>query len=96
MNTETTCLLINAKVKIGNKYKLMKVLKVQLFSTLNKIKHHLIGNMYYTFDTDRILYNVVERSICRTKPSIISKLFLCSTKKRKPHKSHAYKMPLQI
>lgn len=38
----------------------MKVLKVQIYAVENFIIHHLIGNAYFTYDTDMPLNDVVE------------------------------------
>lgn len=60
MNIERTTRLINARIKIGTKTKLDKVVKVQIFTTKNGIANLLIGNIYYNRNTNEILEGVVE------------------------------------
>jgi hypothetical protein len=48
MKTITTQQIVNVLILLPNNHtKICKVIKVQLFTMIGDIKHHLIGNIYY-------------------------------------------------
>jgi hypothetical protein len=90
MQTKISSHLIYAKVKVGNKYRLTKLIKNQLFVIHHNIKHHLIGNIYHDIYTN-ILYNkIIELSYCHVKPMYLTKFTFKHETKRKTHKQSKY------
>ena len=90
MQTKISSHLIHARVRVGNKYRLTKLIKNQLFVTHHNIKHHLIGNIYYDIYTNIIQNNIVALSYCHIKPIYLTKFTFKHEVKRKTHKQSNY------
>lgn len=86
MKTEHTRELVYAVVKLGNKHRTIKVIKVQIFKVQNNIKHHLIGNLYYSLLRNRPINIIKEKAHCHIKPIILTKFTFRHTpfKRKKP------------
>jgi hypothetical protein len=67
MTTTTTKQIINATILIGSRTRLTKVIKHQLFTVENGMKHHLIGNSYYNILTNIPIDVVQEKSVSKYK-----------------------------
>jgi hypothetical protein len=58
MITEITFQLTNVKlIQQNHRTKICKVIKNQIFTVHNRIKHHLIGNIYHSRYTNEIIDN---------------------------------------
>ena len=90
MKTETTTQLIYATVKHRSKCRTIKVRKEQLFVLQNGIKHHLIGNLYYSVLHRRPINIIQEKGICNIVPIVLTKFTFrhCYNPKRKRFFKH--------
>lgn len=95
MSTEFTRQIVYARVRMTNKTRVIKVIKLQIFAKHNKIKHHLIGNLYFSVLRNIPIEIIEEVAYCKIQPIILTKFTFRHTPRKKKQSIFKHKLNLK-